>query len=174
MNDRASHRAAVEAGYADLAGYVAKYGNAPKYPGAAIRTARLVWPSTGEHGEVRLMDYGGDSKTRYRVAAFCPGHVVELPGDTPKVEPVTHRRSSRRRRIGARHSTRRMSGSSCTWIGNIATDGRTPPTGLVYTATAMLVRCPRRQKISGLCRTITVLRRVSNVVRAPRSTRLTP
>ena len=25
MNDRASHRAAVEAGYADLAGYVAKY-----------------------------------------------------------------------------------------------------------------------------------------------------
>ena len=33
------------------------------------------------------MDYSSDSKTRYRVAAFCPGRVVELPGDTPKVEP---------------------------------------------------------------------------------------
>ena len=87
MNDRASHRAAVEAGYADLASYVAKYRDEPEYPGASIRTARLVWPSTGEHGEVRLMDYGSGSKTRYRVAAFCPGRDVVLPGDTPKVEP---------------------------------------------------------------------------------------
>jgi hypothetical protein len=86
MNDRASHRAAVEAGYADLAGYVAKYRE-PEYPGASIRTARLIWPSTGELGEVRLMDYGSNSKKRYRVAAFCPGRTVELPGDTPKVEP---------------------------------------------------------------------------------------
>ena len=87
MNDRATHRAAVEAGYADLAGYVAKYGNEPEYPGESIRTVRMVWPSTGELGEVRLMDYGSGSKKRYRVAAFCPGRVVELPGDTPKVEP---------------------------------------------------------------------------------------
>ena len=120
MNDRASHRAAVEAGYADLASYVAKYRDEakvdrpvapllsindlaaidhaqereakgqhgePEYPGASIRTFRMVRPSTGERGEVRLMDYGSDSKTRYRVAAFCPGRIVELPGDTPKVEP---------------------------------------------------------------------------------------
>jgi hypothetical protein len=33
------------------------------------------------------MDYGSGSKRRYRVAAFCPGRVIELPGDTPKVEP---------------------------------------------------------------------------------------
>lgn len=87
MNDRASHRAAVEAGYADLASYVAKYGDEPEYPGASIRTVRMVWPGTGELGEVRLMDYGSGSKKRYRVAAFCPGRVVDLPGDTPKVEP---------------------------------------------------------------------------------------
>jgi len=87
MTDRASHRAAVEAGYADLAGYIAKYRDEPEYPGASIRTHRLVWPSTGELGEVRLMDYGSGSKKRYRVACFCPGRVVELPGDTPKVEP---------------------------------------------------------------------------------------
>lgn len=114
MTDRASHRAAVEAGYADLASYVAKYRETkhpllsvndlaaidharergtkgqqcePEYPGASIRTARLVWSSTGECGEVRLMDYGSDSKTRYRVAAFCPGRFVWLSGDTPKVEP---------------------------------------------------------------------------------------
>src|SRR5665647_3076550 len=87
MNDRASHRAAVEAGYADLASYIAKYGYEPEYPGASIRTVRMVWPSTGELGEVRLMDYGSGSKKRYRVACFCPGRTVELPGDTPKVEP---------------------------------------------------------------------------------------
>jgi hypothetical protein len=87
MNDRASHRAAVEAGYADLAGYVKKYGSEPEYPGASICTVRMIWPSTGELGEVRLMDYGSGSKKRYRVAAFCPGRLVELPGDTPKVEP---------------------------------------------------------------------------------------
>ena len=87
MNDRTSHRAAVEAGYADLAGYVAKYGNEPEYPGASIREHRLVWPGTGELGQVRLMDYGSGSKKRYRVAAFCPGRDVVLPGDTPKVEP---------------------------------------------------------------------------------------
>ena len=87
MDDRAAHRAAVEAGYVDLAGYVAKYRDEPEYPGASVRTTRLVWSSTGELGEVRLMDYGSGSKKRYRVAVFCPGRVVELPGDTPKVEP---------------------------------------------------------------------------------------
>jgi hypothetical protein len=69
-------------GYAHLTGYTE-----PEYPGAAICTTRLVWPGTGELGEVRLMDYGSGSKRRYRVAAFCPGRTVELPGDTPKVEP---------------------------------------------------------------------------------------
>jgi hypothetical protein len=32
MNDRAAHRAAVEAGYADLASYVAKYRDEPARP----------------------------------------------------------------------------------------------------------------------------------------------
>lgn len=60
---------------------------APKYPGDAIHTTRFEWPGTGELGDVRIMDYGVGSKLRYRVACFCPGREVELPGDTPKVEP---------------------------------------------------------------------------------------
>jgi hypothetical protein len=57
------------------------------YPGAAVKITQLQQDSTGDFGDVRIMDYGKDSRTRYRVAAFCPGVIVDLPGDTPKTEP---------------------------------------------------------------------------------------
>lgn len=55
----------------------------PKYPGDMVRRTDLDWPSTGELGVVGIQHYGKN----LRVASFCPGRVVELPGDTPKTEP---------------------------------------------------------------------------------------
>lgn len=57
----------------------------PAYPGAAIRQQRLT--RGDEFGDVRIMDYGTDSKERYRVAAFCPGYELGYIGDTPKMNP---------------------------------------------------------------------------------------
>lgn len=58
-----------------------------RHPGDAVRIQYFVWESTGELGDVRIMDYGEGMKHRFRVACFCPGRDVCLPGDTPKVEP---------------------------------------------------------------------------------------
>lgn len=58
----------------------------PQYPGAAIQSQLFIWSSTGEIGDVRIMDYGSDSRHRYRVACFCPGRTVCVEGDTPKTE----------------------------------------------------------------------------------------
>jgi hypothetical protein len=61
------------------------------YPGMSIRQQhfiRGVSTATAEDfGDVRIMDYGADSKTRYRVASFCPGYETSYPGDTPKMNP---------------------------------------------------------------------------------------
>lgn len=52
------------------------------YPGAPVL---LVAMTRGEQeGDVRVQQY---DDTRLRVASFLPGIVVELPGDTAKVEP---------------------------------------------------------------------------------------
>lgn len=60
----------------------------PAHPGDAVYRQLLAWgaPPT-EFGDVRIMDYGTSNKPRYRVACFCPGVEVDLPGDTPKMEP---------------------------------------------------------------------------------------
>lgn len=60
----------------------------PKHPGDAVRHQLLSRddPPT-ELGDIRIMDYGEGGKQRYRVASFCPGNCVTLPGDTPKMEP---------------------------------------------------------------------------------------
>lgn len=56
----------------------------PRYPGAAVRIVAL---RRGEEiGDVRIQHYGNN----VRVAAFLPGRVVELPGDTPKTEPENY------------------------------------------------------------------------------------
>src|ERR1700676_5044593 len=59
----------------------------PKHPGDAVRQQLFSQgdPPT-ELGDIRIMDYGEGSKRRYRVAMFCPGNCVMLPGDTPKME----------------------------------------------------------------------------------------
>lgn len=59
----------------------------PKWPGDAVRSQLLsLGDPITELGDVRIMDYGADSKTRYRVAVFCPGRDVCCEGDTPKME----------------------------------------------------------------------------------------
>jgi len=74
----------------------------PDYPGAPIRQQRLYLGHCAcqtycgvpgcagpaeDVGDVRIMDYGKDSKARYRVASFCPGYETGGPGDTPKMNP---------------------------------------------------------------------------------------
>ena len=55
------------------------------YPGAPILQQFLA--RADDIGMVRIMDYGADSKTRYRAASFCPGYETSSPGDTPKMNP---------------------------------------------------------------------------------------
>jgi len=57
----------------------------PDYPGATIRQQLFI--KLDEFGDVRIMDYGSGSKTRYRVASFCPGYESSYPGDSPKMNP---------------------------------------------------------------------------------------
>jgi hypothetical protein len=62
-----------------------------KYPGDSVRMRMFQFgePVKGQWfdiGDVRIMDYGKDSKTRYRVACFLPGRDVCVEGDTPKTE----------------------------------------------------------------------------------------
>lgn len=62
----------------------------PKYPGDAIRLTRIRLRRDPDYeGEVRIMDYGRHSASRYRVAEFCPGSTVCVEGDTPKTEPTS-------------------------------------------------------------------------------------
>lgn len=56
-----------------------------EYPGDSVLQQDFL--KDNEFGDVRIMDYGEGMVTRYRVAMFCPGSVVFLPGDTPKTEP---------------------------------------------------------------------------------------
>jgi hypothetical protein len=66
-----------QAGLSDREGWTK-----PAYPGDSVRCARLE--RDGVLGDVRIQWYGERS---FRVAVFCPGVTVELPGDTPKTEP---------------------------------------------------------------------------------------
>jgi hypothetical protein len=57
----------------------------PPYPGAPVLLT--AFERGGEHGDVRVQDYGSQAGTRYHVCCFIPGVVHDLPGDTPKVAP---------------------------------------------------------------------------------------
>lgn len=52
------------------------------YPGAPVLLKSLK--RDGVEGDVRVQKY---DETHFRVASFLPGVVVELPGDTAKIEP---------------------------------------------------------------------------------------
>lgn len=54
----------------------------PKYPGDTILCQDFK--RGDEYGSVRVQWYNDRS---YCVGTFLPGNYVELPGDTPKVEP---------------------------------------------------------------------------------------
>lgn len=63
---------------------------AAKYPGDSIMTLRLILrhlPHGDELGSIRVQDYGQGMRERYKVGAFLPGVVQDLPGDSPKVWP---------------------------------------------------------------------------------------
>ena len=82
---QSDYRAAGRGLARDMAEADARLAGEPGYPDAAVRLTQLV--RNNELGDVRIMDYGKDSKTRYRVAAFLPGRDVVVEGDTPKTEP---------------------------------------------------------------------------------------
>lgn len=54
----------------------------PAFPGDAVRFMSLR--RDGEIGDVRIQQYAPDKN---RVGTFLPGVLVELPGDSPKMEP---------------------------------------------------------------------------------------
>lgn len=54
----------------------------PAYPGDAVLRADLVRDNV--IGDVRVQWYGDKA---LRVGSFLPGVVIDLPGDTPKIEP---------------------------------------------------------------------------------------
>lgn len=56
----------------------------PAYPGEIVRTARFE--RAGKLGEVRIRQYD----RCFQVAAFLPGTVISMDGDTPKIEPEFH------------------------------------------------------------------------------------
>lgn len=73
---------AAEAARPPEAGHV---WDAPKHPGDTVRGVLLR--RGDEIGDVRIMSYSqAQEGMQVRVAAFLPGHTVELPGDTPKTE----------------------------------------------------------------------------------------
>lgn len=56
----------------------------PQYPGDAVRILHLQ--RGGEKGDIRIQQYS-QTGCSVCVAKFLPGSYVDLPGDTPKVEP---------------------------------------------------------------------------------------
>lgn len=53
-----------------------------KYPGDSVRQQLLI--RGDECGDIRIQEIRADC---WRVASFLPGFTIELPGDTPKMNP---------------------------------------------------------------------------------------
>lgn len=54
------------------------------YPGETVRIANFKSVDGNDLGDVRVQRY---APNLYRVAAFLPGIIIDLPGDTPKLVP---------------------------------------------------------------------------------------
>ena len=59
-----------------------------QYPGDWVRQIRLR--KGDEHGSIAIQDYSSTvvhPRYNYKIGAFLPGEIQDLPGDTPKIWP---------------------------------------------------------------------------------------